>query len=398
MPPCPPPSSEDPSLPPRHRLSVEKLRKEALESELWALEDELEHLSSDSQPPVFPHDPSETDLLEPHAVEGEYPDTAYFNAAIESQQPDESDPEPSYPAMEDTEQPWEPYPTEYPHDDQETPPKTYPEYPAETFPPQPWEAPQTADPHELTESPTRRAIHDDLGELAEIGEWDDQQNPPTLFHAPPEPYGADTPHGESNSATTLEENNTQALIPPHTTTNRRKITFSRKEIVATSTLALALIMIASLFILHALRGLPRMKDPYQKPDLPTAGSHFTITSVNSYWRAPVTTGPNVDTVQRGTELIPVLEITASGNHAALRVQFRNSEGAAIGDLITHPVNGETNLVIPSTAGLEDINVHNAYRTGLIAPWTAEILEAPVGTTAGSAFHHVITVPISPNRR
>jgi len=267
-----PPPPDDSGLPQRHRLSIEKLRKESLESELWNLDDSEIHLPTPA-------------------------------------------PEPALVAT-----------------------------PAETLPSPPHQAPDHAPETVATQ---------------------DFEIPPPGSHA-------------------LE--------------NHRKTSFNRNDIIAVSSVAILLVMGAMFFLINALSGLPRITDPHQKPALPAKGSHFTVTAVDSYWRVPITTGPDVDTVQRETELMPVLAITVNGSDAALRVQFRNSDGAAVGDPITHAVKGETNLVIPSTAGLEDINVHNAYRTNLIDPWTAEILEASAGTTAGSAFRSLITIPISPDRR
>jgi len=191
----------------------------------------------------------------------------------------------------------------------------------------------------------------------------------------------------------------EATLPPtYAPRNRRRSSFSIYETVAVIGVALVLLGISSYFLITSLGDLPRLTDPYEKPALPASGLHLTIMAGDSYWRVPRTTGPDQDTVQRGTQLMPVLEITATSSGATLRVQFKNSEGVAVGDPITHSISGEKKLTIPSTAGLEDMNVHNAYRTGLIDPWTAEILEAPAGTTSGSAFTRLIAIPISPNRQ
>lgn len=249
------------------------------------------------------------------------------------------------------------------------------------------------------ETTRRISLHDDIGELDGIGDWDDDE---TLIpelqpnqEASPQPI---TPSTEPDPYPSPTTDTDTPLIAPHAIENRRKSIFTLHETIAMGGVALVLIMIVGFFLLNSLGNLPRITDPYQKPDLPASGNHLTVSKVDSYWRVPISTGPDADVVQRGTALMPILEMTATGSNAALRIQFRNSDDAAVGDPITLAVNGETQLVIPSTAGLEDMNFHNAYRTNLIDPWTAEILEAPAGTTAGSAFRSLITVPISSNRR
>jgi hypothetical protein len=349
MTPCPPPSSEDPSLPPRHRLSLEKLRKEALETELWNLDDGTPLSNPEPIHPPSSPDPVIIEPDEPQTFEEEIIAAPYESSTIE----------PDYLA--------------------------HPEQPDET--PAPYEP------------AIHSAAHSDLGVLGGIDDWDDADIPiPTILTT--QGPSQDPIHAESDDAADpfSTSDGHSPLVPAPKTGNRRKSSISLNEIIAMAGVALVLILIAGFFLINALSGLPRIVDPHQKPDVPISGGHFTIHAVNSYWRVPITAGPNADTVQRGTELIPVLEITATGQDAALRVQFRNSDGAAVGDPITHAVRGETKLIIPSTAGLEDINIHNAYRTNLIDPWTVEILEAPAGTTAGNAFRSLISVPISPNRR
>lgn len=353
MTPCPPPSSEDSSLPPRHRLSLEKLRNESLEDELWNLDDETKSPDSLPAPLQTSSDPEEGDLQPPHH-ELESPPAADESSLME--------PHPKYEAASDPKQVYR---------------ITRP-----------------------TESAGRRPTdQNDLGELEGIEDWDDNDIPMPVTQAATDIQMEPTiPPSEIPLDPSATPDEPASLVPPHSVANRRKTWFTRNEIISIASVALVLMMIAGFFLINALSGLPRITDPHQQPELPATGDHFVVNSLTSYWRVPINTGPDADTVQRGTELMPVLEITVTGEDAALRVQFRNSNGEAVGDPITHTVRGETKIVIPSTAGLEDINIHNAYRTNLIDPWTAEILEASAGTTAGSAFRSLITVPISPNRR
>ena len=245
--------------------------------------------------------------------------------------------------------------------------------------------------------------HDDIGDL---GDWDDAEPPSPA--SPPEAQPALSPTPATGPQPTTLGNNTKTTTTPtlddvkstsgKSAENRRKTNGSSFEIITIASVAALIVLGAAFFMVNAFKGLPRVVDPYEMPDLPAKGEHLTINQVTSYWRVPVTSGPNADTVQRDTQLMPILQITATAQNAALRVQFRNSDGTSVGDPVTLSIQGESELIIPSTAGFEDINIHSAYRTGLLDPWTAEILEAPAGTTSGSAFRTVINIPILPDRR
>lgn len=369
-----PNSPENPSLPARHRLSVEKLRKEALESELWDLDEEQKITATQIDQAINKSgDPVERETHHEPQIwqDAESPADAELGDIYEN------DPQP------------------YPE------PTADPSWPNATdnLAAMPGHEESTLDTTISPEPKSHSIIHDELGELEMMGDWDDEPlSPPQVIPKPIEPPGVFP--SKNNDASLMSAHATDEaspLIPTHSTINRRKSSFNLTEMIAMGSVALAILGITGFFLLNALTGLPRQKDPYEQPEMPISATLLTITAINSYWRVPNTTGPNPDTIQRGTELIPVLELTATGNNAALRIQFYNSEGNAVGDPITHIINGETTLVTPSTAGLEDINFHSAYRTGLIDPWTAEILEATAGTTTGSAFRRVIAIPISPNR-
>lgn len=344
---------EDSGLPPRHRISLEKLQKEAAESDLWNLDDE-----------------TETPAVEP-------PGEAFFEEPLEPLEEDNGFHQPGFSSYE------------------EAPSEPEIEYPHETI------ADPAPEPYEPEPNQPRRSPLDDLGELEGIDNWEDDDVTLPTPHSASDIQNESEPHDlppthERAQTEPSEQHRPAAKQDPAEFHRKRSI--SRNEWIAIASVALGLVVVAGFFLINALSGLPRMQDPHQQPKLPAKGNHFSITKVHSYWRAPITIGPDADTVQRGTELIPVLEITAAGQDAAIRIQFRNSDGASVGDPITHALKGKTTLVIPSTAGLEDANIHNAYRTNLIDPWTAEILEASAGTTAGSAFRSLITLPISPDRR
>ncbi len=342
--------SQDPSipsdqtrLPQRHRVSLEQLRKDAVEADLWDM-DEAASPRNDER--IF-DEPLETP--EPH---GESPSFHHgMDATLQEASPIQNPPDVVRHADVPAEEP-------------------------------------------SAERP-RSSIHDDIGDLGEIDDWDDGEVPMPVFHDA----------GETRSVLGSEHPAIKTDAPPqvhaahHTAEQaQHKKTFTRNELIAMASVFVMLVCLTAAFMISALGNLPRAADPYAMPDLPAKGEHFHVIDVRSYWRVPVAAGPDADTVQRGTELIPVVVIVTNGDDAALRVQFRNSAGMAVGDPITRAVRGETKLEIPSTAGLEDINIHNAYRTGLVEPWTVEILEASAGTTAGSSFRSLITLPISSDRK
>ena len=356
--PPPSPENEKSGLPPRHRLSLENLQEQADEENLWAL-DEDDNVPTN---PETKSQPASSDNLDHHARKSNIPDVKIRRKTTQD------------------------------HHSTSTP---VPETPT---------LPTTTHPKAFT-TQRRNKAPDEIGD---IDNWDDAEPlpPSPTPAAPPTPSIPEAPPQASEQSSPSPITSPQSGVAPvidipeskKTGGNRKKNSVSLGEKIALAGLAAILLMGTAFFLLNAFKGLPRLEDPYEMPKLPAKGEHLQIEQISSYWRIPLTSGANADTVQRGVELMPVLEITATAANATLRVQFRNSEGAPVGDPVTRSLQGESELTIPSTAGFEDIKVHSAYRTGLIEPWTAEILEAPAGTTTGSAFRTIIRVPISPNRR
>ena len=343
------PENQNPGLPPRHRRSLESLQNESQEGHLWDLDDD--ELSTN---PGTANQADTPDGLEKQTRKPNIPEIK------KRRDPARDSPAPNESQTESTRQPYGEHPTARVSNRQ---------------------TPADADFDDLD------SFKD--SERPPSTPQSDAQNPPT---PPPE----STP--PQVAPVTAESPLLQSAHAKKTSENRRKKIFSPKEKIALLSVSALLVLGIAFFIFNAFKGLPRLTDPYAMPDFPARGEHISIDQVNTYWRIPITSGPNADTVQRGTELMPILEINATAENAAIRVQFRNSEGTTVGDPVTRTIQGESELVIPSTAGLEDLNIHNAYRTGILDPWTAEILEAPAGTTAGSAFRPIIRIPISPHRR
>lgn len=113
-------------------------------------------------------------------------------------------------------------------------------------------------------------------------------------------------------------------------------------------------------------------------DFPISGKNVKIQSADSFWRAPVVEGPNADTVRRGTQLLPVLELAVEGGPAELRILFRNAKGDLVGDAVTRQSGTGGKVEAAATAGFDDLGMYAAYRTGTEKPWTVEVHEVSSG--------------------
>jgi hypothetical protein len=151
-------------------------------------------------------------------------------------------------------------------------------------------------------------------------------------------------------------------------------------------------------LIISLNRLPTESDKASSHDFPIKGTHFSIRSAKSYWRAPVTDGPHPDTFRRGAKLLPVVELDLAGGPAAVRVMFRNDERILVGDAVTHAVRGDGKLSIAATAGFDELGMFAAYRTGESKPWTLEVYEAPSEDTTGRDFKKLFEMDITTDRR
>jgi hypothetical protein len=160
---------------------------------------------------------------------------------------------------------------------------------------------------------------------------------------------------------------------------------------------LALVLGGLLFFLaYSVNKLPEDQKPLTPGDLPIAGKIISADKISSYWREPdISAG---ETVRRGTLLLPVVELGVSGGPGAVRVLFRDSDGAIVGDGVTRPVNGEGTVTIVATAGFDDQGMFAAYRTGETKPWKIEVLEGNSENASGNNFKKIFEIPISTQRR
>jgi hypothetical protein len=160
---------------------------------------------------------------------------------------------------------------------------------------------------------------------------------------------------------------------------------------------LALVLGGLLFFLaHSVNKMPEDPKPLDPADLPIAGKIISADKITSYWREPnVSAG---ETARRGTLLLPVVELGVSGGPGAVRILFRDSEGAIVGDGVSRPVKGEGIVTIAATAGFDDQGMFAAYRTGETKPWKIEVLEGTSENASGTEFKKLFEIPISTQRR
>lgn len=161
---------------------------------------------------------------------------------------------------------------------------------------------------------------------------------------------------------------------------------------------LALLLIGGgLIFISVSNRLPTDSGLSKADDFPVKGQHTEILSAKTYWRAPINDGKNADTFRRGTQLLPVVELTSRGNPAAIRLFFRNQDGVVMGDAVTRAILPGVPLEVVATAGFDDLGMHAAYRTGQSKPWTIEVREAPTLTAPNSEFKRLFDVAISTDR-
>ena len=163
-------------------------------------------------------------------------------------------------------------------------------------------------------------------------------------------------------------------------------------------LAVFLLIGGAVVYMFSLQRLPTESAKVKAADFPIKGKLLVIDSAISYWRPPITTGPTPDIFRRGTQLLPVVEITTSTDSAAIRVIYRDESRNIIGDPITRKVHGKSTVTIAATAGFDDTGMHAAYRTGGSKPWTIEVLEAPAENKGSTDFKKLFEMNVSTTLR
>lgn len=177
--------------------------------------------------------------------------------------------------------------------------------------------------------------------------------------------------------------------------------FSRlSKLERTSLLAIAAVLIigSALTFFHLTREINVSSEILKKVKLPVKGEILSVSSMETYWRAPITQGDNPDTTQRGVILIPVIKIQASGSSGAIRIFFRDSDGLLVGDSTTLAISGDETLTISATDGFTDLGMHASYRTSEHARWIVQVFEGPSVNAPIEKFKNLFTTEISTDIR
>ncbi len=371
MTPDPPPSSSDgQSLPPRHRPSLDNLSKNTTEIDLWSFEDDLQLGDLPSKPDIVPTPRSSgneipaprerrvTKEREPgNPLEGPSPasgrERIQMNVSKLRPQTQSGNPPAGLSHTEsdfDDLEHWDDVPKGPQIDELPLPPAQ--EMVIEPAPPEPTEIPV-----EEAVAPSTPAVEAE----------DDEFSPVKRVDAKP------------------------LSLHPH-------LRLSKVERIGLILLLGLLVTGGVAAIVFSLNRLPTESARAKTNDFPIKGAMIEVDSATSYWRAPITDGPSPEIVRRDTKLLPVLDLQIRGGTGAVRVLFRDDNRTAVGDAVTHAVRGAGTLVIPATAGFDDVGMHAAYRTGGSKPWTIEVYEAASETASGMDFKKVFEMNISTDRR
>lgn len=357
----PPPSPEDSPLPPRHRPNLSDFVKDATEQDLWAFDD---------------LDPLPGNITEP-ATE---PRDATIPSPRNPKKPKTRQPDDSSPANKGT-----------PSDRLQINVGKNRTLSQAVIP--------------TTSAPSVGSDFDDLDH------WDEPASAATIedffaeIPAPTvAPVATEEPFAKAvieQSAPTVSDKEEFSPSPRENTTPvslRPHLNLTKVERIGLATLAGMLVIGAIVISIYTVNRLPTESVRVKANDFPIKGQLVTILSVESYWRAPIMEGKNMETVRRGTQLVPVVDISSRGGPAAIRVFFRNSDREVVGDAVNRSVQSGTTLQVAATAGFEDIGMHAAYRTGQSKPWTIEVYEAPAENSPGKEFKKLFEMNISTNRR
>ncbi|HEX7261298.1 MAG TPA: hypothetical protein VF258_05745, partial [Luteolibacter sp.] len=351
----PPSSAEGSALPPRHRPNMGDLAKDTTELNLWAFDDS-EPISEES-PPVRPKT-AEFSLPPPRNIE-----------KMKRMQPRDDAAPTAGAAKEQIKL----------NIGKPNPRPLHTGFPA--IPPKPGS---------------------DFDELEQWEEREQEPLPSITFQkiesreaAPaPEPLPVTAP--EPITSPVDDENEFSSISREDSAPVPLRLQWSLSKIERLGLIALiGVLVIGGIAVFVATIGrLPTESMRMKSNDFPIKGKYLSIQSADSHWRAP----GEGDAVRRGTQLLPVVNLVASGGPAAVRIFFRNSDGELVGDPVTRSIQSGGKFQVAATAGFDDVGMHAAYHTGQSKPWTIEVLEAPLEDTQASAFVTLFEMDISTERR
>ncbi len=247
---------------------------------------------------------------------------------------------------------------------------------------------------------------DDIGDLDETEDaWEEEYVPEMEQEPPTDPPSVVDPPAvieevEANSeAPEVDHQESYEIATPPIDTRplRDRVVFTKIEKVGLLILAAALVGIGIFLLTSSFGHISTRSERGEQPDYPVKGKLIRILNADTYWREPIRSGPNAETVRRETQLIPVLRLELEGGPCAIRAFFRDDKGEFIGDGVT--VSASTgSLEIAATAGFDDLGTYAAYRTGEIRSWKIEIFEAPSVDSSRQDFTKILEIPISNDRR
>lgn len=173
---------------------------------------------------------------------------------------------------------------------------------------------------------------------------------------------------------------------------------SALEWLSLAILLAALLGLGGFLYSRTIARIPNESDRRLVNHFPVKGRDIQVTAAVSYWRKPTSEGKEGDGTRRGTVLVPVVEFASTAATGTVRVTFRDPDGAVMGDVVTKPVSPDGKTQIAATAGFEEHGMYAAYRAGQTKPWTAEIHEAPTGSTSNFSFQKLFALEISSQSR
>lgn len=222
----------------------------------------------------------------------------------------------------------------------------------------------------------------------------------------PEPEPDVTPRATEVSAESSSKENNGSPSP---SSKGKKASFSVPVLAGFELLAsllfLACLLVGGILAFQAFRSEVRgQANLYLQPDLPSSGKWVTITSAETYWRAPIKEGANADPVRQDVTMIPVIQIKLGQcvtPRGAVRVIFYNDKGVIAGDTVTQRFENHQFAPDPSserafsaTTGFTNFGDQEAYRAHLVKPWTIRVYEGPDENAPSSEYRLLFTAPIS----
>ena len=382
MTPKPPSSSDGSPLPPRHRPSLGNLAKDTTELDLWAFEDDLDPQGELEEPRADPAArPSSRDIPAPRE-----------KTPSKQRESDERQGPPKTPTGgEDRIRMNVNKPRSKGRPGGSPAGQSKPERDFDDL--EHWEDAKTQpEIEELPLDGLPESLRED--EDAAIGDVISREVEPQKPVIPTPEIAGISPGSAAadDEFSPVRRDNAQPIsLRPH-------LGLSKVERIGLISLVALLIVGAVLVVVISLNRLPTESIKAEANDFPIKGTRLEVKSATSYWRPPITEGPDADTFRRDTQLLPVVELDMSGGPAAIRVLFRNEERTVVGDAVTRSVQKEGMMKIAATAGFDDLGMHAAYRTGESKPWTIEVYEAPTEDTAGKDFLRLFEMNISTDRR